>query len=390
MKFRVWRLPIRKPEERFVKNTQWLSSCFCLDHTCNCCAKCVSQGHRECDERLLPLDQGYASCLEEIITDASALAKQYEKQMEKINEQSKVIPGQIESMKECVIKLFDELRSRVTGSLNDKENELKEEIKPKRKFCNDTKGDIDMTSSILKGTGTITSSNELLPILASKLQSYRNSIAEQKMLNFDVEMSIKFKDSVETLTNTRSIGEIKISKRYPQKKINLRKIEGRVLAKSPNDDSEPRYCKLEFVNDMQIVAIDSMNRKVVLFSSNLAIQSSIMLNNCIPVSLAVISKGIAAVTSISDKIDILQISGNNTITLNQPLNVSSQYSSATKMNDETMCCIAKGDNRSMRMVSLNGKEADFVPRLPERAYKLGEAEIAFLKNQPNISDNRKV
>jgi WD40 repeat protein len=156
------------------------------------------------------------------------------------------------------------------------------------------------------------------------------------------------------------------------------------LRLSKGDKEKPFYSGIDHLPDGRLVAVDSLNKKFLVYNKELKKVGSYTLSY-LPQSVVTVSDEEVAVTSgYTYKLDILRVNKSNRITLDRTYKVKKRYFSISLKDDEHFVCTTVDHSKPVRIVSFNGKEKDFKINFPKKKYPMSSSACTYIRSSDKV------
>ncbi|WAR12568.1 hypothetical protein MAR_026748 [Mya arenaria] len=239
-----------------IKHKQDLNI-YCVDHDEMCCGLCGVMYHKQCTE----------------VTDIKCeyIDKGDEKRIQAYRSQVKVIPEQIDIMKNEIDKLFDDFKCNVVHSTRDA-------VKTESKKIDEEK---IVRTAITKDTDTTLATNiddfNRIRLFTKKIRQHKNAISKQESDKHVLDFIFEFnKTLLSFIQSGDDIGSLHIEKTFTKatsgsfvRPFMLRLLASRNLKQGEDGDKEPVISGLDFLPDGRIVAVDNWNRRLIVTDQQL-------------------------------------------------------------------------------------------------------------------------
>jgi hypothetical protein len=162
--------------------------------------------------------------------------------------------------------------------------------------------------------------------------------------------------------------------------ITLTPVSSIDLKKTGDDKAKPFYSGIDLLPDGRLVAVDTYNRKCLVYNEKLEKVGSYQLSYP-PLSIAAVSEeGVVITSGNSYIIEFLHISKRNEITLDRTCKVKAKYDSICLKDDDQFVVGHFDDKRPACIVSLAGNENDFSVSFPDKEYTIYNNSCTYNKN----------
>ncbi|XP_060580970.1 uncharacterized protein LOC132737657 [Ruditapes philippinarum] len=380
---------------------QKLVEFFCEDEDQLCCSTCAIVDHRKCHsvvevQKIAGMFTSQGSSLkgkwQEVKENAEHVVKSIISAKGQVQLDAKEIPGTIRRKRDRVIEMFEDLEASVVKKVEEFKTETIAQLDKKQskneEYVADATQNLETINNVYKNGTSVQQF-----IVEKKMQEDVNNLftkvnAECQALE-TVVISFKFDDKLDmSLLPTSSYvpGQLTL-KLEPLKTLSPMKLTPVIsidLKQNEDEPNEPLYAGLDLLPDGRLIAVDSNNKKCLVYNEKLEKVGSYQFSYT-PRDLAVVSNEDVVVTSGECyKIDFLKISDNNKISLNRTCQVKTKYCSICLKDEEHFVAGTFDDVRHVRIVSPSGEEDDFNVNFPYTKYLERASACTYVKSAHTI------
>ncbi|XP_060593823.1 uncharacterized protein LOC132748268 [Ruditapes philippinarum] len=374
---------------------------FCEDDDQLCCSTCAIVDHRKCHsvvevQKIAGKFTSQGSSLkgkwQEVKENAKYVVKTIVSSIGQVQLDAKEIPGTIRQMRDRVIEMFEDLETSVVKKVEDFKTETIEKLNKKQSrnegYIADATQNLDTINNVYKNGTSVQQF-----IVEKKMQEDSKNLftkvnAECQNLE-TVLISFEFDDKLNMSllpTSTYVPGHLtlKLEPLETASPMKLTPVISIDLKQNEDEPNEPLYAGLDFLPDGRLVAVDSNNKKCLVYNENLEKVGSYQFSYK-PRDLAAVSNEDVVVTSGEFyKMDFLKISDNNKISLNRTCQVKTKYRSICLKDEDQFVAGTFDDVRHVRIVSFSGEEDDFNVNFPNKKYIERASTCTYIKSAHKI------
>ncbi|KAL4216706.1 hypothetical protein ACF0H5_024429 [Mactra antiquata] len=355
------------------------------------CSKCAVTSHKKC-VNIVDLESmdGRSGCdklknkLVAAINSTNQVTELLDDADTRLSDDICALSDKLKDMKARFIQLFDDVANEILTHASIYRKSTKEDLAKKKVKCEtqiqSTKKTVKTLDSIMS-TGTPA---EQFITERTMLDDVHNAVKDatsihEELSRIDIHCSFddqvkKFKSKLQSEFNSESLN-ISYNLPKPSKFEFVRSLE---LQKTSDDSKEPMFTGLSFLPDGRLVAVDNYNNKCLIYDVNLNVKNSYKLPCSYPVCVATVSDDEVVVTSGSYRLDFLNVSKTNAISLNRTGEVNAMYSSISMMNNEHFVVSTVDHIKPFRIVSRSGDETDFNINTPSKKYSIDTNHCTYI------------
>ncbi|XP_052265888.1 E3 ubiquitin-protein ligase TRIM56-like isoform X3 [Dreissena polymorpha] len=424
---------------------------FCQDHSKLCCLSCVLI-HRKCDQldeivkvsrQTRPELQALKHSLIKLQSEADDFLADCKQSETGLNESIAKISSEVDTMKDRIIKLFEEAKQKLIseakqfkiadvkriGNKRDASLKVKEELNKVLSMC-----------CVVLDSGTPSQQYIYSELMKEKRKTIESTMDDQRKIKFLSTMTVSFPKQVTSLLEMGSnsiklncvgnktdddddgggdkddddddddegnddeddddddddegnddedddVETSPISLSSQPRPLILEQLVSVDLHKTGDDEREPDLSGLDFLPDGRLVAVDNNNMKCIILNERLQRLGTPYKFEFYPQSVVCVSHDTLCVTFGGYKeVYLLSVSTDNTITLTREITTSSKFYSICCMSPSNMVVSTCDDPRPVRMISVDGVESDFDHSLtfPMKTYKLGESRCTYVQSKNTL------
>ncbi|KAH3870542.1 hypothetical protein DPMN_033731 [Dreissena polymorpha] len=383
---------------------------FCQDHSKLCCLSCVLI-HRKCDQldeivkvsrqsrpNLQPLKQSLIK-LQSEADDIIAECKQSETGL---NESIAKISSEVDTMKDRIIKLFEEAKQKLISVAKQFKTAEVKRIENKRDASFKVKDELNKLYSmccVVLDRGTPSQQYIYSEQMKEKRKTIESTIDGQRKIKCSSTMTVSFPKQ---LTSLLEMGSNSIKLNYDGNKtvdtspislssqpipLTLKRLLSVDLLNTGDDEKDPFLTGLDFLSDGRLVAVDNRNKKCIILNERLERLGTPYKFKNSPQCVVCVSHDTLCVTFGGYKVVcLLSVSTDNTITLTKQINTTSKFDCICCMSPSNMVVSTYDDPRPMRMISVDGVESDFDHSLtfPKKTYKADESMCTYVQSKNTL------
>ncbi|XP_052265891.1 uncharacterized protein LOC127868292 isoform X6 [Dreissena polymorpha] len=383
---------------------------FCQDHSKLCCLSCVLI-HRKCDQldeivkvsrQTRPELQALKHSLIKLQSEADDFLADCKQSETGLNESIAKISSEVDTMKDRIIKLFEEAKQKLIseakqfkiadvkriGNKRDASLKVKEELNKVLSMC-----------CVVLDSGTPSQQYIYSELMKEKRKTIESTMDDQRKIKFLSTMTVSFPKQVTSLlemgsnsiklncVGNKTVETSPISLSSQPRPLILEQLVSVDLHKTGDDEREPDLSGLDFLPDGRLVAVDNNNMKCIILNERLQRLGTPYKFEFYPQSVVCVSHDTLCVTFGGYKeVYLLSVSTDNTITLTREITTSSKFYSICCMSPSNMVVSTCDDPRPVRMISVDGVESDFDHSLtfPMKTYKLGESRCTYVQSKNTL------
>ncbi|XP_052265916.1 uncharacterized protein LOC127868311 isoform X1 [Dreissena polymorpha] len=384
---------------------------FCQDHSKLCCLSCVLI-HRKCDQldeivkvsrqsrpNLQPLKQSLIK-LQSEADDIIAECKQSETGL---NESIAKISSEVDTMKDRIIKLFEEAKQKLISVAKQFKTAEVKRIENKRDASFKVKDELNKLYSmccVVLDRGTPSQQYIYSEQMKEKRKTIESTIDGQRKIKCSSTMTVSFPKQLTSLLEmgsnsiklnydgNKTVETSPISLSSQSRPLILKLLVSVDVPKTGDDKEEHLLSGLDFLPDGRLVAVDNKNMKCIILNERLQRLGTPYKFKDYPHCVVCVSHDTLCVTGgYCDKlVCLLSVSADNTITLTREIKTSSKFDSICCMSPSNMVVSTYDDPRPLRMISVGGVESDFDYSLtfPMKKYKLDESKCTYVQSKNTL------
>ncbi|XP_052783128.1 uncharacterized protein LOC128219361 [Mya arenaria] len=355
---------------------------YCVDHDEMCCGLCGVMYHKQCTE-VTDIKSGMKISLANLHGRCEYIDKGDEKRIQAYRSQVKVIPEQIDIMKNEIDKLFDDFKCNVVHSTRDA-------VKTESKKIDEEK---IVRTAITKDTDTTLATNiddfNRIRLFTKKIRQHKNAISKQESDKHVLDFIFEFnKTLLSFIQSGDDIGSLHIEKTFTKatsgsfvRPIMLRLLASRSLKQGEDGDKEPAISGLDFLPDGRIVAVDNFDRRLIVTDQQLNNLATHLLASTPQDIVTTSDKNVAITTAGYRKILNFNINADDTIIELPSFHCNREYETISTMPGDWFCATTIRHKYPVGKVSGTLGEKEFEPNLPMKQLKYKEAVTTYIQNR---------
>ncbi|KAH3804124.1 hypothetical protein DPMN_132406 [Dreissena polymorpha] len=381
---------------------------FCHDHSKLCCLSCVLI-HRKCDQlddiakvyrRARPDLQALKQSLIKMQSEADAIIADCKQSETGLNESIAKISSEVDTMKDRIIKLFEEAKQKLireakqfkTAEVKRIENKRDASLKVQKELNN-----VFSMCCVVLDSGTPSQQYIYSELMKEKRKTIESTMDDQRKIKF-LSTTVSFPQQVTSLLEmgsnsiklnyegNKTVDTSPISLSSQPRPLILEQLVSVDVPKTGDDKEEPLLAGLDFLPDGRLVAVDNKNMKCIILNERLERLGTPYTFKHSPLGVVCVSHDTLCVTGGVKQVFLLSVSTDNTIRLTREITTSSQFDSICCMSPSNMVVSTYDDPRPARMISVDGVESDFDHFLtfPIKTYKGNASFCTYVQSKNTL------
>ncbi|KAH3804128.1 hypothetical protein DPMN_132410 [Dreissena polymorpha] len=384
---------------------------FCQDHSKLCCLSCVLI-HRKCDQldeiakvsrQTRPELQALKHSLIKLQSEADDFLADCKQSETGLNESIAKISSEVDTMKDRIIKLFEEAKQKLISEAKQFKIADVKRIRNKRDASLKVKEELNKVLSmccVVLDSGTPSQQYIYSELMKEKRKTIESAMDDQRKIKFLSTMTVSFPKQVTSLlemgsnsiklncVGNKTVDTSPISLSSQSKPVTLKLLVSVDLPKTGDDKEKPFLSGLDFLPDGRLVAVDNFNMKCIILNERLQRLGTPYKFKSIPQSVVCVSHDTLCVTGGGGykTVCLLSVSTDNTITLTRKINTTSLFISICCMSPSHMVVSTHYDPRPVRMISVDGVETDFdhILTFPKKTYQGDESACTYVQSKNTL------
>ncbi|XP_053389643.1 E3 ubiquitin-protein ligase Midline-1-like [Mercenaria mercenaria] len=324
---------------------------YCKDEDKLCCSTCAIIAHRECKGLIEISEIAKDKCssiqcsilskqISELENTMKSSAAHFVSESKKLTSQSTELMDNLKQLREKVIQRFDALEDNLKGEIKAVQTAKSSEIMINAVGCDDIACEMRRLMHMLE-LANQNGTEEQQFVVVKKLRDEFAGRKSQADLKFAEVESINLSLNIpKTMDNFLDMSPENLSVSVESKTEVIPSCAAKTLnllaevkiEQDTNEEYEPWYRGIGFLNDGRIVAVDNSNKKCVLMNENLEGIGELKLP-CSPLNLTVTEENCVVITAgVNKKLYIYEVNENNTLTEKHVMPVSQKCDSITNFD----------------------------------------------------------
>ncbi|KAL4216717.1 Transcription intermediary factor 1-alpha [Mactra antiquata] len=365
---------------------------YCQQDDTLLCSTCAITSHRKC-ENIVDIQSmdGRDGCdklkneLVAAINSTNQVTELLDDADSRLSEDIRALSDKLKDMKARFIQIFDDFTGEILSHASVYSKSTKDDLGKKKVKCETQIQSMKKTVKTLDSIMSAGTPAEQFITVRRMLDDVHNAVKDatsihEELSRIDIyclfeDQVKKFKSKLESEFNSESFNII-YSLPSSSKLEFVRSIE----SKATSDNlKEPMYTGLSFLPDNRLVAVDNQNHKCLIYDVNLNVKNSYKLPYEYPYCVAAVSDDEIVVTSDGKyRLDFLNVSKTNEITVNRTCEMNAKYYSISMMNNDNFVVSTIDHIKPFRIVSMSGHETDINIKTSSKKYPLGTNYCTFI------------
>ncbi|KAL4216625.1 hypothetical protein ACF0H5_024348 [Mactra antiquata] len=308
-----------------------------------------------------------------------------------LSDDTLALQDKLKDTKARIMQIFDDFTYAILTDASAYRDKTKEDLARKKGRCETKIKSLEKTLTTIESIMRTGTPAEQFLTEQRMIEDVNHIVKDVHLLHEDIskiDVNLKFGDHFKKLTSDFS------SLVQDQEKFDIkcRPLQPSTLTlscsinlKPSHDDvGEPRYSGLTFLADRRLVVTDNKNGKCLLYDVNLSVKNSYKLPYNHPACVTAVSDDEVVVTSGNYRLDFLNVSDTNNMSLNKTCKVNAKYYSISMMDDKNFVVSTIDHIKPFRIVSMSGEEKDFSVQLPSKEYPLGTNFTTVLEKRKKV------
>ncbi|KAL4216715.1 hypothetical protein ACF0H5_024438 [Mactra antiquata] len=365
---------------------------YCQQDDACVCSTCAITSHRKCTHiaDIQNMDgQGRCDKLKNELVAAINSTNQVTELLDdadsRLSDDIRALSDKLKDMKHRFIQIFDDFTNEILTHASVYSKSTKDDLAKKKVKCETQIQSMKKTVRTLDSIMSTGTPAEQFITERRMLDDVHNAVKDatsihEELSRIDIHCLFedqvkKFKSKLESEFNSESFNII-YSLPSSSKLEFVRSIE---LKATSDNLKEPMYTGLSFLPDGRLVTVDAWNRTCLIYDVNLNVKNSYKLPYEYPYCVAAVSDDEIVVTSGGKyRLDFLNVSKTNELTVKRTCKMNAKYYSISMMNNENFVVSTVDHIKPFRIVSLSGHETDFSIKTSSKKYPVDRNYCTFI------------
>ncbi|KAL4216713.1 Transcription intermediary factor 1-alpha [Mactra antiquata] len=365
---------------------------YCQEDDALFCSKCAVTSHKKC-ENIVDIESmdGHSGCdklkneLFAAINSTNQVTELLEDADSRLSDDIRALSDKLKDMKNRFIQIFDDFTNEILTHASVYSKSTKDDLAKKKVKCETQIQSMKKTVKTLDSVMSTGTPAEQFITERRMLDDVHNAVKDatsihEELSRIDILCSFedqvkKFKSKLESEFNSESFN---ISY-YLSNSSKLEFVRSIELKATSDNLKEPMYTGLSFLPDNRLVALDNLNHKCLIYDVNLNVKNSYKLPYEYPKCVAAVSNDEIVVTSGGKyRLDFLNVSKTNELTVKRTCEMNAQYFSISMMNNGNFVVSTVDHIKPFRIVCMSGEETEFNIKTSSKKYPLGTNYCTYI------------